>query len=46
MEVDMKEPDMAKVGSGEPKTLEAAGLSKDDQTVRAAMEVKLEKVED
>ncbi len=42
MKVDMEEPEKVKARSGESKTMEAAGVSKDDQPVKAAMEVVLE----
>ncbi len=41
MEVDLEEPEKAKVGSVELKTTEAAGISKDGQPVQAAMEIGL-----
>ncbi len=46
VEMDTEEPQKAKAGSKEPKTVEAAGVSKDGQPVRAAVEVVLGKVED
>ncbi len=42
----MKEPEKAKAGSGEPKPMEAAGLSEDGQPVQAAVKVRLGKVKD
>ncbi len=44
VEMDMDESEKAKAESVEPKTTEAAGVSKDDQPGQAAMEVTPEKV--
>ncbi len=42
----MGEPEKAKTGSGETKTLEATSMSNDGQPVQATTEVRLGKVED
>ncbi len=39
VDVDLEEPEKAKVGLRESKTMEAADVSKDDLPVQAAMEL-------
>ncbi len=46
VEVHMGLPEQAKVGSGEPKTMEATAVSKDCKPVQTAMEVGQVNVED
>ncbi len=46
VEVDTEELRKAKVGSGEIKNIDAAGVSKDGKPMQPSSEVELEKVED